>query len=62
SDISENARGRKSARKSNALKILIYKIFVMNILEGNSQAIVGKLLIPDILRNRGGRGGRVTKR
>ena len=56
STIGKDARGQESAPKSHALKILTYKVFVMKILRGISLVEVGKLLIPDILRNRGGRG------
>jgi len=62
SNISKGARGQKSARKSNAFKILTCKIFVMKILQGISPLEVGKLLILDILQNWGGEGSRVTKR
>ena len=41
---------QKSAPKSNAFWILTYKIFVVNILRGISPVVVGKLLIPDILK------------
>ena len=51
-----DASGQKPARKSNALKILTDKIFVMKILEGISQTSAPKSLIPDILINRGGEG------
>ena len=57
----KGARDQKSARKSHAFKILTYKIFVMKILRGVLPVVIGKLLILDILKNRGGRG-RVTKR
>jgi hypothetical protein len=52
----KDARGRKSTRKSPAFKILTYKLFAMKILQGILQVAAGKSLIPDILRNRGGRG------
>ncbi|MGA9759400.1 MAG: hypothetical protein WBQ51_13615, partial [Candidatus Sulfotelmatobacter sp.] len=59
--IGMDASGQKPARKSNALKILTGKIFVMKILERTLQTSAPKSLIPDILINRGGEGGRVTK-
>ncbi len=62
SNIGKNARGQESARKSHAFKILTFKIFVMKILRGISPVEVCKLLILDILKDRGGEGGRVTKR
>jgi hypothetical protein len=55
--IGKRARGQKSARKSHVFNILTYKIFVMNILQGISRFEAHKLLILDILTNRGGRGG-----
>jgi hypothetical protein len=57
SKIGKGARAGKSARKSYAFKILIYKIFVIRILRGISPVVAGKLLIPDILKeNTGGEG------
>jgi hypothetical protein len=56
SNIGKGVRGQESARKSHAFKILTFKVFVMNILRGISLVKVGKLLIPDILQNGGGRG------
>ena len=47
---------KKSTRKSHAFRILTYKIFVMKILRGISRVEVGKLVILDILKDRGGRG------
>jgi hypothetical protein len=46
-----DASGQESARKSHAFKILTYKIFVMNILQGISPVKASKLLILDILGN-----------
>ena len=45
-----------SARKSHVFKILTYKSFVVNILQGISRIEVRKSLILDILQNRGGGG------
>jgi hypothetical protein len=45
---------QKSVPKSHAFKIFTYKIFVMKILRGISAIVVGKLLIPDILKKKEG--------
>jgi len=53
SNFDKDAPGQKSARKSHAVKILTYKIFVMKILPGISPLVAGKSLIPDILEKEG---------
>ena len=55
--LGKDVRGQKSASKSPVFKIFTYKSCVMNILRGILQVMVRKLLILDILQNRGGRGG-----
>ena len=48
--------GRDIDHNSFVFWILTYKIFVMKILRGINRVSGGKLLIPDILINRGGSG------